>query len=173
MTAPMTNTPADARPLSRAPGRRYRREMAHLTFDTPLGPLTVTAAGDALTAVDFAAVPDGAPTPLLIEARAQLAAYFAGTRREFALPLAPAGTPFQRRVWAALAAIPYGETRTYGALARALASGPRAIGGACGRNPLPIVVPCHRVLASAGLGGYSGGNGGTTKTALLRLEGAL
>lgn len=147
--------------------------MAHIVFDTPLGPLTVAADAGGVTAVDFGPAPGGAETPLLAEARRQVTAYFAGTLRAFSLPLNPAGTPFQRRVWAALSAIPYGETRTYGELAHGLGSGPRAVGGACGRNPLPLIVPCHRVLASTGLGGYSGGEGGATKTALLRLEGAL
>lgn len=155
------------------PGNPRKQEsLAHLTFDTPLGPLTLTADAEGLTAVDFKSVPGGAATPLLAEARRQIAAYFTGTQKEFSLPLNPTGTPFQRRVWAALSAIPYGETRTYGALARNLGSGPRAVGGACGKNPLPLIVPCHRVLASTGLGGYSGGEGGITKTALLRLEGA-
>lgn len=147
--------------------------MSFLSFDTAIGPITVTATETAITAVDFAGRPGGAETPLLTEARRQILDYLSGARDAFDLPLAATGTPFQRRVWTAMTAIPYGETRTYGELALDLDSGPRAVGGACGRNPIPLVVPCHRVLASGGLGGYSGGGGLDTKTALLRLEGAL
>ena len=114
-----------------------------------------------------------AKTPLLSEAARQLDAYFAGGRTDFDLPLAAAGTVFDRRVWAAMRAIPYGETRTYGDLAHLTDSGPRAVGRACGRNPIPIIVPCHRILARGGLGGYSGAGGLATKTRLLALEGAL
>ena len=87
---------------------------------------------------------------------AQLQAYFADARRPLDLPLALAGTPFQQRVWAALRAIPAGETRQYGELARLLGSGPRAVGGACRANPIPLFVPCHRVVAAGGAGGFMG-----------------
>ena len=104
----------------------------------------------------------------------ELAAYFAGTHTAFAVPLAPEGTPYQRRVWAAMAQIAYGQTRTYVDLARTPGSVARAVGQACGANPIPIIIPCHRVLAGAGpLGGFSGGAGASTKGALLRHEGAL
>ena len=86
--------------------------------------------------------------------------------------LAPHGTAFQRQVWASMAAIPHGKVRTYGDLARELETGPRALGTACGRNPIPIIIPCHRVLGTNGsLGGYSGMDGIDTKRALLKLEG--
>jgi len=109
-------------------------------------------------------------------AATQLREYFAGTRRDFDLPLAPAGTDFQRRVWTSLSAIPFGETRTYGDVAAAVGcKAARAIGQANRRNPIPIVIPCHRVLASAGIGGYSGEDGDgkelDTKRWLLRHEG--
>ena len=111
---------------------------------------------------------------MLAEAARQLTEYFAGERREFALPLAPSGTPFRRRVWQAMQAIPYGQTRSYGDLARALDSAPRAVGGACGANPIPLVIPCHRVVGAGGaLGGFSGGAGCDTKRQLLALERAL
>jgi len=111
-------------------------------------------------------------TPLLAEAAQQLGEYFAGTRRNFDLPLDPAGTPFQRRVWTEMARIPFGATESYGALARKTGSVARAVGGACGANPIPIVIPCHRVVAEGGgLGGFSGGTGPATKRALLELEG--
>jgi len=102
-----------------------------------------------------------------------LAEYFAGRRREFDLPLDPAGTDFQRRAWLALTEIPYGETRTYGEQARrlGLVHGARAVGSANARNPLPIVIPCHRLIGATGkLTGYAGGL--DRKEQLLRLEGA-
>jgi methylated-DNA-[protein]-cysteine S-methyltransferase len=107
------------------------------------------------------------------DAAAQLGEYFAGRRREFELALAPVGTDFQLRVWRALQTIPYGAVRNYGDIARAVgqAGAARAVGQANGCNPLPIVIPCHRVIASDGtIGGYSGGLG--IKHRLLALEGA-
>lgn len=109
--------------------------------------------------------------PVLVAARRQLEEYFAGQRRHFELPLAPRGTAFQREVWQALTAIPYGATTSYGALAASLGrpSASRAVGAANGRNPLGIIVPCHRVIGSAGaLTGYAGGL--ERKQALLALE---
>jgi methylated-DNA-[protein]-cysteine S-methyltransferase len=149
--------------------------MPRLAVDSPLGRLTFFEEDGRLTALDwYGKRSAGEPTPLLLEARRQLAAYFAGRRRDFDLPLAPAGSPFELRVWQLMSDIPYGETRTYGELARDLAAAPRAVGQACGRNPLPILIPCHRVLAADGrLGGYSGGQGAETKRRLLMLEGAL
>jgi methylated-DNA-[protein]-cysteine S-methyltransferase len=143
-----------------------------ISFDSPVGRLAIAEEADAIVAIGWGAHPDGEPTPLLCEARRQLAAYFGGGIRRFDLPLAPPGSPFERRVWTAMQAIPYGETRRYGELAMELGSAPRAIGRACGRNPIPIVIPCHRVLARGGIGGYSGGAGLATKRALLALEAA-
>ncbi|MEE8189620.1 MAG: methylated-DNA--[protein]-cysteine S-methyltransferase [Kiloniellales bacterium] len=150
------------------------------TLDTPVGRLALTEAGGALLRIAWADREAGDPlaaadeTPLLDRAAAQLREYFANKRRAFDLPLAPEGTAFQRRVWTAMARIPWGETRSYGALARDVGSAARAVGGACGANPIPIVIPCHRVLATGGgLGGYSGGLGPATKTLLLELEGVM
>ncbi len=157
------------------------------TIESPVGPLTITAADGAITAVDFApprgppppaAPPPGAPPRpnggVLAEAARQLTEYFAGTLRAFDLPLVPQGTSFRRRVWAAMQAIPYGQTRSYGDLARDLDSAPRAVGGACGANPIPLIIPCHRVVGAGGaLGGFSGSAGCDTKRQLLALEGAL
>jgi methylated-DNA-[protein]-cysteine S-methyltransferase len=144
---------------------------------SPVGQLTIDEADGAVVAIRWTpSDADGPPSNgsrLLAEAVRQLDAYFAGRLSCFDLPLAPSGTPFETRVWAAMQAIPYGETRTYGDLAHATDSGPRAVGRACGRNPIPIVIPCHRVLAKGGLGGYSGGTGLATKQRLLALEGAL
>ena len=113
-------------------------------------------------------------TPLLREAERQLKAYLAGRLRNFDLPLAPRGTPFQQKVWAALTAIPYGETRSYKQVAEAVGcpKGCRAVGMANNRNPIAIVIPCHRVIGADGaLVGYGGGL--AVKEVLLRLEGCL
>ncbi|MCX8144706.1 MAG: methylated-DNA--[protein]-cysteine S-methyltransferase [Azovibrio sp.] len=105
--------------------------------------------------------PEPPRTPLAALVARQLTAWLADARWRFDLPLAPCGTPFQRRVWQQIASIPLGETRSYGQLAQALGSAPRAVGGACGANPLPLIVPCHRVLAAhGGLGGFNRARGG-------------
>ena len=152
--------------------------MAHVSFLSPLGPLSLFEEQGALVAVEFGRAQmgndgGGGATALLAEARRQLEAYFAGRLTRFELPLAPTGTAFQKRVWAALGEIPYGRTQTYGGLARVLGTTPRPVGGALGRNPIPIIQPCHRVVGTGGrMTGYSGGGGVETKKALLRLEGA-
>lgn len=145
--------------------------MPSLSFESPVGLLTATERDGAIVALTWGPPSDPDETPLLREAKRQLDAYFAGRLRDFDLPIAPDGTLFQRRVGAAMRRIPYGEVRTYGDLARDVGSAARAIGGACGRNPLPVIVPCHRVLGSGGaIGGYSGGGGPDTKRRLLALE---
>jgi len=105
---------------------------------------------------------DATPCPILQRASRQLAEYFAGRRRQFDLPLLPVGTAFQRRVWQALRQIPFGATASYREIARAIGqpTACRAVGGANGRNPLPIVIPCHRVVAANGLGGFAHSTGG-------------
>ncbi len=146
----------------------------YVTLSTPVGFLTVFEDGGAIVAVEWGRAGAGRATALLDEAKRQLDAYFDGRLRRFELPLRLAGSRFQRAVWGRMRAIPYGHTRTYGDLADGLASAARAVGAACGRNPIPIVIPCHRVVGGGGrLGGYSGGDGPATKRALLRLEGAL
>ena len=147
--------------------------MPSLSIPSPVGQLTIEEDGERIVAIRWGDSPGGNGSPLLDEAARQLAAYFDGRLKEFDLPLAPAGTAFEGRVWAAMQAIPYGKTRFYGDLASATGSAPRAVGRACGKNPIPIVIPCHRVLAKAGLGGYSGDGGLSTKQRLLALEGAL
>lgn len=149
--------------------------MPSLTVPSPLGPLTITSAGGALTTLDWRPDPTDGPAegddPVLTEAARQLADYFAGRRTDFDLPLRPAGTAFQQRVWDLMCRIPYGATMTYGAMARDLDSAARAVGGACGRNPLPIIIPCHRVVGGGGApGGYSGFGGVETKGWLLGHE---
>jgi len=122
--------------------------------------------------------PESAPTnALAAEVRRQIRAYVADPRFVFGLPLRPSGTTFQRRVWEQIAAIPAGATRSYGEVAKSLRNAPRAVGQACGANPFPLVVPCHRVIAAnAGLGGFAR-NGGDflldIKRWLLRHEGSL
>ena len=145
---------------------------------TLVGRLEIVERSGALVAIRFDAPADGSPeherggSALLAEAHRQLAEYFAGERHEFVLPLHPAGTDFQRRVWDVLATVPWGTTTTYGALAARLGLPPgasRAVGAANGANPLPIVLPCHRVVGSDGtLTGYAGGL--ERKARLLRLE---
>lgn len=145
--------------------------MPQLSCLTPIGEVTLSAEDDAIVALDWGRGRDQVPTPLLRAAVGQLQDYFDGVRTEFDLPLAPFGSAFQQRVWAALRAIPPGETRSYGDLARLLGSSARAIGQANGANPIPILIPCHRVVAAGGrIGGYSGGDGAPTKRVLLELE---
>lgn len=146
--------------------------MTHLTYESPAGELTLFEEDAAIVAVDWGATPNTGTTPLLEEACKQLNAYFNGTLKDFDLPLRTVGTDFQLKLWKYLQAIPYGTILTYGELAANLGSAARAVGGACGRNPLPIIIPCHRVISANGkLTGYSGGDGINTKRALLRLEG--
>ena len=166
--------------LAKEARERYAPAMTiccHL--DSPVGRLALEADGDTLTGVRWASAGERAtnarpPPPVLKEARRQLERYFARKLKAFDLPLAAKGTPFQQSVWKMMREIPYGATATYGGIAMALASGPRAVGMACGRNPIPIIVPCHRVLGSGGTeGGFSGGQGLPTKRKLLALEGVV
>jgi methylated-DNA-[protein]-cysteine S-methyltransferase len=145
--------------------------MPQLSLHTPLGEVTISEDGGAIVALDWGRGRDQEATPLLRQARDQLQEYFDAKRMSFDLPLAPVGSDFQKRVWAALCAIPPGETRSYADIARAVGSAPRAVGGANGANPIPLFIPCHRVIAADGsLGGYSGGDGPATKRYLLDLE---
>jgi methylated-DNA-[protein]-cysteine S-methyltransferase len=147
--------------------------MPSLSISSPVGRLVLDEKDGALVAIRWADEKPANGSPLLAEAARQLDAYFAGKLTEFDLPLRPAGSDFERRVWDGMLGIPYGKTRSYGELAAGIGSGPRAVGGACGKNPIPIVIPCHRVLAKVGMGGYSGSGGLKTKQALLAIEGAL
>lgn len=143
---------------------------------SPFGPLVIAETDGAVTALHVAArysmahVPEG-ETPLLLEAKKQLSEYFRHERKAFHLPLKPSGTPFQKRVWEALLTIPYGETWSYRQVAAAVGNPKacRAVGNANSKNPIMIIIPCHRVIAADGsLGGYTGGL--SIKTALLELE---
>ena len=146
--------------------------MASLSINTPVGHLSLIEDQDALVAVEWGAVANSDDSTLLLETKTQLNAYFDGRLTEFDLPLSPSGTAFQQQVWAEMRKIPYGKLRTYGDLAVAIGGSPRPVGGACGRNPIPIILPCHRVVGNDGeMAGYSGGRGVLTKQQLLRLEG--
>ena len=127
--------------------------MNRIALHSPFGLLFLTETDGAITGLGWGEAPLGEDTPLLAEARRQLEDYFAGTRHAFDLPLAPPGSAFQRAVCTAMCAIPYGETRTYGDIAAALGASAQAVGTACGANPIPVLIPCHRVLAAHSLGG--------------------
>jgi methylated-DNA-[protein]-cysteine S-methyltransferase len=150
--------------------------MASRAVDTPIGTLGLVASERGLANVRWSAagLPDD-PSPLLDEAAAQLEAYFAGDLTSFTLPLDLVGTEFQQRCWLALATIPYGNTVSYGEQARRLGLGPyaaRAVGAANGQNPVPVILPCHRVIGADGsLTGFGGGL--ALKRFLLEHEGAL
>lgn len=161
--------------------------MKYASYLSPLGPITLASDGEALTGLWFQGqkhYPDLAgwreeELPVFAQARAWLDAYFSRKAPSFPPPLGPAGTAFQREVWAILAAIPYGVTRTYADIAQELARkkglprmSARAVGSAVGRNPISLIIPCHRVVGKSGrLTGYAGGL--DRKRALLELEGAL
>lgn len=152
------------------------------TYRSPLGPITLAADGDSLTGLwfegqryypdDLARESEEKDLPVFRQVKVWLDVYFSGRDPGPVPPLRPVGTDFQRAVWAILTAIPYGHTRTYGDIARELGrTSARAVGSAVGRNPISILVPCHRVVGAGGsLTGYAGGV--ERKTALLRLEGA-
>jgi len=147
--------------------------MPQRTIDTPIGPVRLESSDNRLTALRIHPSPQPdipGDEPLLDEAATQLMDYFAGRRTDFDLPLAPARSQRGAELRDAIRGIGYGSTVSYGMLARIAQSGPRAIGQACARNPLPIIVPCHRVVASNGLGHYSGGEGVATKQWLLAHE---
>jgi len=151
--------------------------MPCITFPSPIGTVLLVADRGVLTRLSIlsADTPEDGPATsddtVLNEAVEQLSQWFAASRQTFDLPLAPARTPRGADMRAAIAAIPFGETASYGEVARRIASGPRAIGQACRHNALPILIPCHRIIAARGeLGFYSGGNGTETKRWLLAHE---
>ncbi len=144
--------------------------MPQLSLHTALGDLSVAEEDGAIVSLDWGWARDQAPTALLCLARDQLFAYFDGRLTRFDLPLNPLGSPYRRGVWSALLTIPYSATRSYAEVARQAGGSPRSVGQANGANPIPIIIPCHRVLAGNGIGGYSGGEGLPTKRALLALE---
>ena len=140
-------------------------------IETWLGRLSITEVDGAITQLHWNGPSGKEETPLLKEAARQVQAYLAGDLKTFDLPLAPKGGELHQAVFKAMLAIPYGGTRTYGDHARELDTYGQPIGQACGANPIPIIIPCHRILSANGLGGYSGSGGTETKIALLKLEG--
>lgn len=163
----------------------YARHMTDfdslIRVSSPIGRLEIRALGGAIVGLDIeraGTLPhEGEPeksSPVLAKAATQLGEYFAGKRTSFDVPVSLDGTLFQKAVWGELEEIPYGQVRSYGevGMGTGRATAGRAVGGAVGANPIPIIVPCHRVLASDGrITGYSGGNGIPTKAWLLDLEG--
>lgn len=147
-------------------------EPAVHSFDTPAGRFYLRETGGAITAGGWRMMTGGPATPLLREAEEQVRAYWQGGRTAFDLPLRVEGGDLVQAVCARLLAIGFGETQTYGDLAKALGRPAQAIGQACGQNPIALIIPCHRVLAANGLGGFSAPGGVETKVALLRHEGA-
>lgn len=144
------------------------------SVETPVGPLTVVERDQAIVAVHWGKAKQEDETALLAAAKVQLDGYFFCGLRRFELPLKPEGAQFDQQVWQAMLDIPYGRTKTYGEIANALGGTARNVGAACGHNPIPIIIPCHRVVGADGaMVGYSGGAGVESKVALLALEGVL
>lgn len=154
-----------------------------IAMDSPIGRLVLHSDGSHLVGLDIlperrleqtSHIPHETTDPVLLRAQHQLHEYFLGKRRSFDVPTATAGTPFQQKVWKALSTIDYGTTLTYRELGERAGVGnaPRAVGGAVGRNPIALIIPCHRVLGHSGaITGYSAGEGTITKAHLLDLEG--
>ncbi len=151
--------------------------MNSIDCSTPFCKMRITREGDYITEIDFLSDSDSqamSEDQLLQQAVSQVKAYVASADRAFDLPLRPKGTEFQRKVWRALQRIPAGEVRTYGELARELNTSARAVGNACRQNPIPLVIPCHRVISASGLGGFAGETAGekiSLKQQLLAHEG--
>ena len=146
--------------------------MKHASLTTPFGDLTLTEEDGAITALGWGQATRQDCSDLLDAALRQLKEYATDKRQSFDLPLRIKGSDFQRAVCTAILAIPFGDTRTYGEIARDLGVPAQAVGGACGGNPIPVIIPCHRVMGAKGLTGFSGAGGVETKVALLRHEGA-
>ncbi|MGB3243342.1 MAG: MGMT family protein [Sulfitobacter sp.] len=146
--------------------------MKRLTISTQFGDLTLTEEDGAISALDWTRVTHNDQSDLLDAAAAQMVAYAHGALEVFDLPLTVKGSDFQRDVCTVMSAIPFGYTRTYGEIAKELGVPAQAVGQACGGNPIPVIIPCHRVMGAKGLTGFSGRGGVETKVALLRHEGA-
>ncbi|CAI3940146.1 DNA repair enzyme Ada (O6-methylguanine-DNA--protein-cysteine methyltransferase) (AdaB) (PDB:6RLA) (PUBMED:29061663) [Commensalibacter communis] len=144
--------------------------MSQISFHSPVGELSIAEDDGFIVSVDWGWGSLQEETPLLIEAKKQFNAYFDGQLKQFELPVRPFGTNYQLKVWQALKDIPYGETCSYQELVKIVGGSPRSIGGANGANPIPLIIPCHRVIGKNGLGGYSGGEGIETKEYLLNME---
>lgn len=167
--------PLESLDSQKSSSRRQSRHVAHI--DTPLGTIVVIEEGGRIIRLfwdrDTGAYPQTARTELLDEAERQLTAYFDGTLTSFDLPLELSSSEFERQVQEKMIAIPYGETRSYGDIARDLDTYGQPVGQACGANSIPIIIPCHRVLSATGIGGFSGEGGIETKIQLLKHEGGF
>lgn len=146
--------------------------MNSAKIETPVGVLGLIEEDGFITQLVWDGWDAGNRTQVLLDGLAQLEAYFKGSLEWFDLPLAPKGTEFQQQVYAAMSAIPRGETRTYGGIATELGVPAQPVGQACGSNPIPVIIPCHRVVGADGLGGFSGDGGVEMKVKLLQGEGA-
>jgi methylated-DNA-[protein]-cysteine S-methyltransferase len=144
--------------------------VPQLSLHTPVGDITVFEEDGAIVSLDWGWVREQASSAVLDRGQQQIEAYFDGELTEFDLPLAPTGTAYRQGVWRALCEIPYGETRSYLDIARKVGGSARSVGQANGHNPIPLIIPCHRVVAATHIGGYSGGEGLLTKRWLLALE---
>ena len=145
--------------------------MEERWIESPLGAMRIVAENGAIVALDWGGTPGrSSDRAVLQEAEAQLTAYFEGARETFDLPLQVRGSTFQQAVCEAMRAIPFGYTRTYGEIAADLGVPAQAVGQACGGNPIPIIIPCHRVMGARGLTGFSGAGGVESKVWLLRHE---
>ena len=143
------------------------------SVDTPVGRLGLLQDNSQLLFVGWdSSTYQPTTDKVLLDVEKQLSEYFSGDRKVFDIEVSMTGTDFQKKVWAIISSVPYGQTMSYNDIAKKLDSGPRAVANACGKNHIPIIVPCHRILPSSGkLGGYSGGEGPATKRKLLELEG--
>jgi len=154
-------------------GGMNKHPRKSLTFPSPLGPMSLVEENGDICALSWGGGDHGQDeTPLLSEARAQITAYFDHRLTRFDLPMSCPSTPFQHGVLESMMSIPFGATKTYGQIAGYVLGSAQAVGRACGANPIPILIPCHRVIGAHGLGGYSGGGGIESKLFLLRHEGA-
>ena len=145
--------------------------MSSISFKSPIGPLTIHEQCGAITSLCWGQWENRDVSSLLISAKKQVQEYLKGKRKNFELPKNPCGSDFQLSVWREIDRIAFGQTASYGELAFKLSSSPRAVGTACVKNPLPVIIPCHRIIAKSGnLTGYSGGRGVETKRLLLSLE---
>ncbi|CAI3941489.1 DNA repair enzyme Ada (O6-methylguanine-DNA--protein-cysteine methyltransferase) (AdaB) (PDB:6RLA) (PUBMED:29061663) [Commensalibacter communis] len=144
--------------------------MSQISFHSPVGELSIAENDGFIVSVDWGWGSLQEETPLLIEAKKQFNAYFDGQLKQFDLPIRPFGTNYQLKVWQALQDIPYGATCSYQDLVKIVGGSPRSVGGANGANPIPLIIPCHRVIGKNGFGGYSGGEGIETKEYLLNME---
>ena len=142
-----------------------------LSMSSSVGWITLFEKSNKIIALEWGQVKIQTESPLLKAAKNEIIEYFNNKRKKFSIPLNPTGTSFQKSVWAIIAKIPYGQTRTYSEIANQINSAPRPIGGACGKNPIPILIPCHRVIGTNNkLTGFSGGFGVQTKQSLIKLE---